>query len=71
MTEYIKKEIDDMCNLSQGIMEKGVEKGIEKGKIEMILKMYNKGYALEQIADIADKNIEEIKAVIYGGKALT
>ncbi len=34
MTRAIDKEVDDVCNLSQGIMDKGIEKGLEKGRAE-------------------------------------
>ena len=37
MTETFESEVDDMCNLSQGVaeeaMQKGIEKGIEQGRI--------------------------------------
>lgn len=45
-----------MCNLSQGIRE--------DAQAEFIINMYKKGYTLEQIADVAEKRIEQIKAVI-------
>ncbi len=45
-----------MCNLSQGIRE--------DANAEFIMSMYRKGYTLEQIADVAEKNIEEIKVII-------
>ena len=31
MTRAIDEEMDGVCNLSQGIMDKGIEKGLEKG----------------------------------------
>ena len=34
MTRAIDEEVDDVCNLSQGIMDKGIEKGLEKGRAE-------------------------------------
>lgn len=52
----IRKEVATMCNLSQGIRE--------DAQAEIIINMYRKGYKLEQIADVAEKSIEEIKAVI-------
>ena len=32
MTETFESEVDDMCNLSQGIAEEAMQKGIEKGR---------------------------------------
>lgn len=45
-----------MCNLSQGIKEDTAAK--------FILSMYRKGYSLEQIADVAEKSIAEVEAII-------
>lgn len=59
--EYnIRKDVSAMGSLSQGIKEDG----IAIGKAEIILRMHEKGYALEQIADVAEKSIEEIEAII-------
>ncbi len=52
----IRKDVNVMCNLSQGIRE--------DANAEFIMSMYKKGYSLEQIADVADRSIEEIKAII-------
>ena len=32
MTETFESEVDDMCNLSQGVAEEAMQKGIEKGR---------------------------------------
>lgn len=56
----IRKEVATMCNLSQGIREDATDEANAK----IILNMYRKGYTLEQIADVAEKSVEEIKAVI-------
>ena len=69
-----------MCNLSQGIKEQayveGTENGIAIGKqagitigkregiAETIIKMYRKGYEAEQISDILDMEVEEIREII-------
>ena len=52
----IRRDIKVMCNLSQGIRE--------DAQAEIIINMYRKGYTLEQIADVAEKSVEEIQAVI-------
>ena len=36
MTETFESEVDDMCNLSQGVAEEAMQKGIEKGRQEGI-----------------------------------
>lgn len=69
-----------MCNLSQGIKEQayveGTENGIAIGKqegiiigkregiAETIVKMYRKGYEAEQISDILDMEVEEVREII-------
>ena len=69
-----------MCNLSQGIKEQayveGTESGIAIGKqegitigkregiAETIVKMYRKGYEAEQISDILDMEVEEVREII-------
>lgn len=42
----IRKDVSEMCNLSQGIEERGVEKGLA----EAAIRMYKKGYSIEQIS---------------------
>ncbi len=51
-----RRDIKVMCNLSQGIRE--------DAQAEIIINMNRKGYTLEQIADVAEKSVEEIQAVI-------
>ena len=61
-----------MCNLSQGLVEEGREEGIAegiaKGRAEeragIIIKMYNKGFTVEEIAETIDKDVEEVKEII-------
>ena len=72
----IRKDVNDMCNLSQGIKEQayaeGTENGIVKGVAigkregiaETIIKMYRKGYEAEQISDILDMEVEEVREII-------
>ena len=69
-----RKDVDEMCNLSDGIEERGIEKGIKKGmergiaegEATIILKFYNKGFTEEQIAEVTDNSLEEIKNIIEG-----
>jgi SOS response regulatory protein OraA/RecX len=53
-----------MCNLSQGILEKGEIRGEAKAEAKIILNMYKKGFTVEQIADVTDKKVEEVRAII-------
>ena len=62
--DRIREDVNTMCNLSQGILEKGKAIGEAKGEAKFIFKMYEKGYTLEQIADVAEKSVEEVRSVI-------
>ena len=63
-----REDVSAMCNLGEGIMEaaweEGMAEGIAEEKVKVIISMYKKGYPLEEIADIAEKSIAEIKTVI-------
>ena len=63
MTRAIDEEVDDVCNLSQGIMNKGLEKGraegLSEGQIQMassivinLMKTTNK--SMKEVLDMAD-----------------
>lgn len=64
--------IVDMCNLGQGVlergievgMERGMEKGIEKTKVEIILNLNKNKFPHKQIADIVEKSVEEVEEII-------
>lgn len=58
--DTLRKDVSAMCNLSQGIREKGRAEGQEI----MILNMHRKGYTLEQIAECAEKTFDEVETVI-------
>lgn len=58
--DRIREDVNAMCNLSQGIREKGGDEREEK----IILNMYQNNFTLEQIALATSKGIEEIKAII-------
>lgn len=56
LTEDLRKDVNVMCNLSQGI--------VDDIKAEIILNMFKKGYTLEQIADVTEKSISEIEKIV-------
>ena len=66
--ENFRKDVSVMCNLSQGIEEKGIAIGEAREKAQIILNMYKNGFTAEQIASATDKDIEEVKAIIAGKK---
>ena len=60
ISQEFREDVSIMCNLSTGIEEKDTEKTSEK----FILNMYKKGYTLDQIADVAETGVDEVKAII-------
>ena len=52
MTLDLERRIDDMCNLSDVVEERGIEKGTEKERTRVIQKMIEKGYTKEDILDL-------------------
>ncbi len=75
MEEEEKEEVRVMCNLGEGIREKaeargkaiGEARGKAMGEAKVILGMYSKGYSLEQIADVSEKSIEEVRGIVEKG----
>ena len=60
----MRREVGEMCNLSEGIEERAIEKGIAEGEASIIINMHNNGLSTEQIASFTDKDIEEVKRII-------
>ncbi|MCM1184620.1 MAG: hypothetical protein NC337_14715 [Roseburia sp.] len=66
MESNIRKDVNVMSNLGQGIREWGREEGRAEKAAAIILNMHRKGFTLEQIADATDMSIEDITAIISG-----
>lgn len=49
-----------MCNLGEGIEERGIEKGTAK----LILAMYKNGLSEEKIAAVTDMDISRVKEIL-------
>lgn len=72
--ENLRKDVNIMCNLSQGIKEDGIAigeaigetKGEAKAEARIILNMHKNGFTIEQIAKVTDKDIEDVKSIIAG-----
>ena len=72
----IRKDVKEMCNLSQGIREEafeegqeyGYREGQEKGEkqklVRVVTKMHEAKFPLEQIAAIAEISMEKVKEII-------
>ena len=49
--------------LEQGI-EQGIERGITQNKKEVIFKLFQKGKSIEEIADLLDLSIDEVRKIL-------
>ena len=62
------KEVETMCNLSQGIKEDALAEGREAGReenlLELISKKLAKGKSLSQIADECEETEERIQELM-------
>ena len=62
MTETFESEVDDMCNLSQGIAEEAMQKGIEQGRTHTLIELVNDGVlTIEKAAEKASMSVEEFR----------
>lgn len=63
-----REEVVTMCNLSDGIEERAAARATKKATAEtrksIILNMHNKGYTLEQIAEVTDVSEETIEDIV-------
>ena len=68
ISQEFREDVRIMCNLSTGIEERATEratkKATEKTSEKFILNMYKKGYTLDQIADVAETDVDEVVAII-------
>lgn len=78
--EDFRKDVNEMCNLGEGIMEEGIAIGMEKGREDgiaigetkgisigesrTIRSMHKNGFTAEQIAAATDKALDEVKAIL-------
>ena len=60
LSDDFRKEVDTMCNLSQGIEDRAIERTL----IDIVMNMYKNNFSLEQISIATDKSVEEIKKII-------
>lgn len=56
-------EMRDRLNYERGVSQ-GIERGIEQNQRSVILKAYQKGYPIEEIADLAGCDEATVLAVI-------
>ena len=55
-----REEVNTMCNLAEGIEERAIERTQKATSEKFIMSMFNKGYTLDQIADVADISKDDV-----------
>jgi len=50
-----------MCNLSQGVYERGIQRGQKDTHRNDAIRLYQKGRDINFIADMLDESVEQIK----------
>ena len=62
MTETFESEVDDMCNLSQGVAEEAMQKGLQQGRTHILIELVNDGVlTIEKAAEKARMSVEEFR----------
>ena len=62
MTETFESEVDDMCNLSQGVAEEAMQKGLQQGRTHILIELVNDGVlTIEKAAEKASMSVEEFR----------
>ena len=62
VNDNLRKDVGDMCNLSQGIVDETLE--------EVVMNMYKNKFSLEQISLATKKSIDEVKKIIEENEAV-
>jgi predicted transposase YdaD len=76
MTKAMEREVDNMCNLSDGVEQLGIEKGISIGieqgmeqggrkkLLELVEKKLQNKQSVEKIADDLCEEVEVIESIV-------
>ena len=64
LTSNMGKELDSMCNLSEGIYERGEVNGRDLEKQSTVERLIRKGWDLTDTADATDWSVEQIKSFL-------
>lgn len=64
LEENLRRDVSTMCNLSEGIEEKGIAIGEARAEATMIARMHKNGMQPEQIAAVTEKSIVEVRKII-------
>lgn len=66
----LREELDTMCNLGQGVFERGIGQGIERGVVKekqnTAQKLHGRGMSVPDIADFLEVDQEQVQAWLDG-----
>ena len=63
MTKTVESEVENMCNLSQGVIELGRREGQLNEKISLIIKKVKKGKPIDVIAEELEEDIDIVTPI--------
>ena len=64
----LRKDVRKVSGLGESLVESAAEEAWEQSEIKFIISMNEKGYTIEQIADVTEKSKEEVEAVLEKSK---
>lgn len=64
--ENMRKDVNVMCNLGEGIEEKAIAIGEAKTEARLVGNMHKNGFTAEQIAAATDMDIKDVEAILAG-----
>ena len=64
----LRKDVRKVSGLGESLVESAAEEAWEQREIKFIISMNEKGYTIEQIADVTEKSKEEVEAVLEKSK---
>jgi SOS response regulatory protein OraA/RecX len=67
---HTERRPHNMCDVLDRIENRGIQTGIQKGEAQVMRNIYQKGFSLEQIADVVEKTVDEVKDIIMKEKPL-
>jgi len=70
VNDDLRRDVNVMCNLGEGIEEKAIEKTTRKVTEEFVKRMYENHFTLDQIALATGMSIEEAEVIIEREAAL-
>ena len=71
LDQTLREDVNVMCKLGEGIREEALKDGFRSCQQNMILRMFQKGYTIAQIADIAELPENQIKVMVQEKELVT